>query len=283
VDISIQDPTAAKKTMTLSPSIAINKKLVLGLGVVAMFVALTSLGVASVSHEGGAPGAPDVPGCGGVAPVHGVTGCTAECAGLAFVSAAGLCSGCMMDGTSVIDASNVDTLDPPAVLCDQVTKAQCTDFKGIADSFNSGTSCMEITDWIYNCQMCTQYPGEKQNPFTQLPIICDKKCARYVTCSKQYTKRDPFEHAMNPTANPNYLPPITDLHQCPTWNPDPEMNGALELGDVGDNGEALSAIGGHGSTDGGDITLSADVGADATGGGVISTDGLETTTGGAGR
>jgi hypothetical protein len=62
-----------------------------------------------------APPPAAVPGC-GVAPLT-ATECTAECAGLAFVADAGICTGCQTDGTTVIDDTNVASLVPPAEMC----------------------------------------------------------------------------------------------------------------------------------------------------------------------
>ena len=64
----------------------------------------------------GAANAQDPAGCGSAMALQGKTGCDAECAGLAYVEAEGICTGCMMDGTT-ITSENVDSLTPAAELC----------------------------------------------------------------------------------------------------------------------------------------------------------------------
>ena len=65
------------------------------------------------------------PGCGGRPPVS-ATECTAECAGLAFVADANICTGCKLDGTTVIDDSNVGSLVPAAAMCAAAGDLTCT-------------------------------------------------------------------------------------------------------------------------------------------------------------
>jgi hypothetical protein len=69
----------------------------------------------------------EVPGCDGVSSLSGKTECDVECTGLAFVVSLGVCSGCMVDGTTPITAENVGTLSPPTVTCDVAGASDTSD------------------------------------------------------------------------------------------------------------------------------------------------------------
>jgi hypothetical protein len=60
--------------------------------------------------------APGTPGCNGAPAITGVSGCTAKCAGLAFIADLNICTGCTIEG-AVIDKTNVGGLEATATLC----------------------------------------------------------------------------------------------------------------------------------------------------------------------
>ena len=60
---------------------------------------------------------PTIPGC-GHPPLAGKTACDADCGGLAFVAAAGVCAGCRRDTGERITAGSAGALSPPAVWCE---------------------------------------------------------------------------------------------------------------------------------------------------------------------
>jgi hypothetical protein len=63
-----------------------------------------------------------VPGC-DIALLEGKLACDDACAGLAFIEDTNVCSGCMSDGMTFITQENVDSLNPPAVMCDVEPRA----------------------------------------------------------------------------------------------------------------------------------------------------------------
>jgi hypothetical protein len=78
----------------------------------------TSFSYIHIAWVEGSMGDGGIPGCGSSPPLSGKIFCDIECGGLAFVEAAGICSGCMSDGFTEITPANIESLDPPAVMCE---------------------------------------------------------------------------------------------------------------------------------------------------------------------
>ena len=106
---------------------------VLAVGALATIIALAVLYSKKKSDEPASPAeqsSPDettsVPGCNGAGFVEEVSSCDdPRCEGLAFVPSMNICSGCIQDTNTRITTSNVDTVNPGAILCSDARTDVC--------------------------------------------------------------------------------------------------------------------------------------------------------------